>query len=249
VSLLTIIQAASAEIGLTVPTAVVGNTDLNVVRLLRMANRVGRDLVSRFEWGALRTEAVFVGLAQEAQTGALPADCDRIISETLWDRTNRRLISGSAQAVQWQGLEASRGTPLARIYTLRGGVMRIFPALSGGEAVYFEYISNKFCQSATGTAQDAWAADTDMARLDEELFTLGVAAYYLRALNLPYTAQMDEFDMRVINQSSSDQPGTSIMSAGDAFGEWRNFTGTPPADNSGNDSSLPSGSLGSTILG
>jgi hypothetical protein len=38
----------------------------------------------------------------------------------------------------------------------------------------FEYQSTYFCQSSAGADQSAWAADTDVGVLDENLMELGV---------------------------------------------------------------------------
>lgn len=62
-SLLTVVQQAFGEIGLTAPTSVVGNTDLNVVRALYLANRAGIDIRDSANaadyWPVLRKQFLF----------------------------------------------------------------------------------------------------------------------------------------------------------------------------------------------
>jgi len=63
VTLLTVVQAAAQEIGLTAPTTVVGNADTNVVQLLALANRAGLELaedpLAAGYWQQLRKQYTF----------------------------------------------------------------------------------------------------------------------------------------------------------------------------------------------
>ncbi len=58
-TLLEIVQAAAGEMGLSVPTAVIGNTTQQVVQLLSLANSLGRGLMQDFEWQSLQSEYRF----------------------------------------------------------------------------------------------------------------------------------------------------------------------------------------------
>jgi hypothetical protein len=52
-TLLQLVQQASAELGLTVPTQVVGNTDKQVTQLLYLLNGLGNELRREYPWQAL----------------------------------------------------------------------------------------------------------------------------------------------------------------------------------------------------
>jgi len=52
-TLLQLIQQASAEMGLTIPTQVVGNTDTQVTQMLYLINSVGNELRREYPWEAL----------------------------------------------------------------------------------------------------------------------------------------------------------------------------------------------------
>ena len=58
-TLLEIVQTAAGEMGLPVPTSVIGNTTQQVVQLLSLANGLGRGLMQDFDWQALQTEYRF----------------------------------------------------------------------------------------------------------------------------------------------------------------------------------------------
>lgn len=52
-TLLQIVQAATSEMGVPVPQTVQGNTATDVVQLLGLLNKVGRELYTNYEWQAL----------------------------------------------------------------------------------------------------------------------------------------------------------------------------------------------------
>ncbi len=56
---LQIVQQATAELGLTVPTFVVGNTSTDTVQLLALLNSVGYELQRQHQWQAICTEYRF----------------------------------------------------------------------------------------------------------------------------------------------------------------------------------------------
>ena len=58
-TLLTIIQDATQDLGLAEPTSVVGNNDKKIVQLLQLANREGRNLASRYNWSSLIKQVTF----------------------------------------------------------------------------------------------------------------------------------------------------------------------------------------------
>ncbi len=226
-TLKTIIEDASVECGVAEPSIVVGNPDIVVRKMLRAANRVGLDLVKRAPWGVLRKVGNFTAVAGQEQPGFLPADFDRLIAETLWDRTNRRLIAGSVDSARWQSLAASvRGT-LSGWFTLRGTVLTLYPAAVGGESMWFEYVSRNFCTDAGGNGLARWNADTDLPALPEELFTLGVTAHWLKGEGLPWQAAMAEYEARVAREIEADNPNTVVLTAGDLFAGTRHWTGEP----------------------
>jgi hypothetical protein len=230
-TLLAICQDAAIEIGgFDVPNTIVGNTDINARRLLRAAQRVGSDLVTRAAWSVLRTQATFTAVPGEAQPGTVPSDFDRMIPETLWDRTNRMLIAGPVPSARWQSLTATwPGNGPDRWFTLRGTAIAIFPGMQGGEAMAYEYVSRNFCETAAGIDQPRWSADTDVERLPSEVFTLGVVAFFLQAQGLPYADQMAAYEARVVRSLANDDPASGVLSSGDLFGGQRNWTGTPSA--------------------
>jgi hypothetical protein len=231
-SLLTIVRDAAVEVGVPQPDTVIGNPDGTAAKLLRMAQRVGRDIVARADFSALRVASTFAAVAGEAQAGVIPTDFARLVPESLWDRTNDRLLAGPINGARYQALVATMpGDGFARWFTLRGTTLAIYPAMSGGETCAFEYISRNFCETAEGVGRASWQADTDVGRVSEELITLGVVAFFLKSHSFDnWPAAMADYEARLTTDLMSDQANGGVLSAGDIFGNRRALASTPPAD-------------------
>lgn len=229
-TLLSIIQDAGDEVHATRLSSVVSNTSADAQRFLRYANKVGKKLMAKFAWQILCTEHTKAALATEAQTGLLPSDFDRFIPETFWDRSTPEFIPGPISAVEWQGMQASNNVgSRPRKFILRGGVVSVYPVLSASMTLAFEYVSNLWCESSGGTGQTAWAADTDVSRIDEELMTYALILEWLRSEGMPTVDAMRDFKDRFAVISENDLAAPDVLSAGDIFSGGRRFTGTPTA--------------------
>jgi len=232
-TLLTICQAVADDIGLDVrPVSVVGNPDTDAQRLLRFAARVGSDLASRAPWQALRLVHTFTAGGAETQAGAIPAGFLRFSPETLWDETNGLPITGQVGATEYQARKynlASAGYagPL-RWFTRRADALLIWPVPPSGTVISFAYQSGAFCQSAGGTPQAAWLADTDTGRISEELITLGMIYRFLLADGQPFGQAQADYERRLALEITSDAPRARVLAAGDIFARRSvRFTGEP----------------------
>jgi len=227
-SLLTICQGASDETKIARPATIVGNTNPEAQTILRLANKVGYTLMKCFPWQVLTKEQTFTSVATEAQTSILPSDFDRFCKETFWDRTAQIFINGPITNVEWQGLKAGAYSdaqnPKMR---LRGDSVLILPTMDAGNTLAFEYISKNWCQSSGGTAQAAWAADSDTGILPEELLTRGLIYEWLSAEGLPSAEAAESYKNYFDDLVENDQPDGGTLLSGDIFGGSRVFSGVP----------------------
>lgn len=228
-TLLTIGQAVADEVNVTRPSSIAGGSTEEALRILRYANKCGRKLMKAYPWQALRIEQTFTAASGSEQSSALPADFDRFIPETFWDRTNSRLVTGPVSSVQWQGIKAGSYTGDPR-FTWRGDAVLIAPDMNGGETLAFEYVSKNWCQDSGSTAQDAFAADSDTALIDEELLTLGTIYEYLAGEDLPWQKARSDYMEFFESLTGNERATTPILSAGDIFGPGRHFGGAPIAN-------------------
>lgn len=253
-TLLTICQAVAAQMNLIRPTQIFGNDDAEAQKMLSFANDVGDDLVSRGSWQALTVRTTYltaqtvyqsIGSGDELQleTGGplllegsptenpIPDDFDRFVAETFWDESSSRFIVGPTQPVDWESLLASRYCGVQRYWTRRGNLLLVYPAFQGGETASYQYISKNFCQSATGTAQSEWAADTDIPVLPARLFTMGIVARMAASEgDVTAAVAIGAYERRVAQELKNDKPTARVMTSDPLFGSRRHSGGAPAPD-------------------
>jgi len=227
-TLLSLCQAVTDEVGILRPATIASNTEPDAQKLLRYANKVGKRLMKVFPWQVLRTEKTFTAIAGGVQTGILPADFDRIVPETFWNRSGSELITGPVGAVEWQGYKTFGYNYPERRFIYRGNSVEIIQDMAGGETLAFEYISNHWCQSASAVGQAALAADTDTTIIDEDLLIAGMVYAYLDGEDLPAQSARADFEEYFTTLMENDQPNTNTLLTGDIFQRGgRRFSGAP----------------------
>jgi hypothetical protein len=203
-NLLGLVQTVCAEIAIDQPLQIVGNRDSQVVQLLALANREGRVLAAAANKDgglqALRQEYIF-STVSGTESYVMPLDINFSMPNTFWDRSLRMPLIGPLSPAEWQtlksGIVGSLG-PRTR-YRVMGNMFYLNPLPSTVSTLVYEYYSTGWCQSLAGTAQNAWAADTDYYSLDDDCMVLGVIWRYLSAKGLAYAEQYNEW-MRAVDR-------------------------------------------------
>ena len=142
---------------------------------------------------------------------ALPNDYERAVDNTMWDRSRFWSMRGPQSPQQWQLYKSSviGRASIQRRYRFREINNAVHfsidpvPTDNGSELV-FEYVSNAWCKSATGTKQNMWEADTDVGILDEYLMGLGVRWRMMRRLGFSYAEERDEYDRQCLKAIAKD---------------------------------------------
>ena len=203
-TLLTIVQNSCDIIGLTRPTVVIASQDQNVRTLLALAQVEGRELLDRYSWPATQIEKTHTSLAAEVQgvMTTLAPGFSYITSGTFWDRTLTQPVTGPLSPIEWQALKARTATGPYPSYRLFGGKLYAYPAPSAGNTWVFEYQSTYFCQSSAGANQSAWAVDTDVGVLDENLMELGVVWRFKKKNGLDYSEDFRSYEQKLANETS-----------------------------------------------
>jgi hypothetical protein len=212
-SLLSLIQTVTALLSLPTPTAVAASSDRQVIQLMAIANEEGASLARRHAWQALTEEASFVTVAANVQTATpIPADFDRFIPNSFFNRTTRRPLTGPISPREWQWIMAQPVYSTVYLaFRERTGQFLVAPAPPPGQAVFYEYVSKNWAHSAAGAPQGAYAADTDAAFLDETLIQLGTRWRFLKSKGLDYAEDFATYELAV-EQSIARDGGASMLS-------------------------------------
>lgn len=203
-TLLTTVNNAQDRIGMPRSTTVVGSTDNDARAMLALANQEGKELARRGPWQSLVREHSFTSIAAETQTSGLPSDFDRILPETAFNRTRKRILYGPLTPQEWQAQKGVVAIGITEAFYIRASAFLVTPIMTAGETVAYEYITTKWCQSSGGTAQAAWAADTDTGILDEELMTQGLIWRFLKARGLDYSEAFRTYELNVAQALGRD---------------------------------------------
>jgi len=164
---------------------------------------------------ATQTGAGLFNFGQSDYT--LPSDFERLVDNTLWDRSRFWAMRGPQSPQEWQLYKSSviGRASIQRRWRLRqiSGTTRfsIDPVpTDNGSALVFEYVSNAWCQSQSGTPQNTWQADTDTGILDEYLIMLGTRWRALRRLGMSYSEELDEYE-RAVSKAMAQDGGAAIL--------------------------------------
>lgn len=215
-TLLTICRDAARRIGgIDVPTTIVANTSSETAQsLLGLAQQEGKELSRRSGWQALTKETTFSATATETQSGVIPSDLDRYVNETFYNRTRKRPVQGPLNAQEWQALKGLSASTVYDSFRIRGDAFLITPTPTANDVYAFEYITNQWCESSGGSAQSAWAADADVALIDEELMTLGLIWRWKKARGFDYSEEFRTYELQVSQAIARDGPKKTINFSG-----------------------------------
>lgn len=162
-TILSIAQNAAKRCQIPSPSTLVGSTDGNNILLLSMIEKAAQDLQGMHAWPELVKEHTFT-LATDTAAYALPTDLDRILTESLWNRTQKVPLQGPLDPVEWQQYKSGLVTSLAsQRFRIKGWATNQFfidstpSSTENGQICAFEYISSTVIRPKTWTASTSWS--------------------------------------------------------------------------------------------
>lgn len=197
-SVLTLVQQFCRNHALNVPTSVVGSLNTTVTQIYGLLSELLEEITTESDFTWLTQETTFTAVAAEDQgllTTLAPAGFERIIEETLFDRTNRRHLLGPLSPEEWQALQALDTPSATYYYRVREGHFYLYPApdASALPTIAFEYASSWIVQDSAGTPKEAITADNDIFALPEKILRRGLAAKWKNVKGLPYQSDENKF--------------------------------------------------------
>lgn len=229
-SLLSIATDVSSETQGPQPATIAGNTEPDAQLLLRTINKVGIKLMQIYPWSVLWKQHEFTAIAGQDQTAKVPSDFDRFVPETFWSVDNQTLISGPVSPSEWGALRVSSVTNSRNIkFSWRSGLISTIPDIGAGVACEYQYVTKNWCtDSGGGTPQSVFAADDDVALLNEDLITNIAVAEWLKSEGLPYGEAQLYAQENLDRLTGNDQASENIAVVGDIYGQnTRHYSGEP----------------------
>lgn len=217
-SLLSIAQAVSLRVISQRPTAGVSSADPKIQQIIELISNEGQELNSRHSWQAQTSESTFTTVATESQGSILTlagADFNFIVNETMWNRSQRRPVFGPKSPAEWQQLKAQFMQGPWLQYRLRGNQLLFLPVPPVGHNVYFEWCTKNWCTDSTGvTGKTSMTQDTDIAKLDERIITLGGIWRFKKENHLEYAEDFNAYEAAVADAISRDGSKPRLNLAG-----------------------------------
>jgi hypothetical protein len=280
-TMLQLVQQATGELGLAVPTQVAGSTAQDTIQQLALLNAVGYDLLREpaFNWQALTTEYRFTSLwtqqtgtvtngsavitnipstaaivagtymvtgtginqdtyvqsvdsptqvtltqaATASGTGvqltfaktkyAFPADYQRIVDRTQWDKSKHWEMLGPESPQQWQWLKSGYIATGPRIrWRILGNTFQIWPGVSTSEYLGFEYVSKYWVvDGVTGAAKGGFTLDSDTCLFDDRLMVAGLKLKYFGVKGFETQLLQDEYDA-ILSSVKGEEQGAPMLS-------------------------------------
>ena len=213
-TMLSIIQRVTGLLSLPQPSTVIGNTDKQVIQLYNLLNEQGDDQASAAMWQAMTEEGHFTTVAADIQPAAIPADFNRFIPNSFFNRSTRREVTGPLTPREWQWIKAQPVyTTVYLAFRERQGNFLMAPQPPAGQQIYYEYVSKNWALSATSTPQSSFQADTDTSYLDEGVMGLGLRWRYLKAKGLEYEEDKDTYEKQLEQVIARDGGSSRLLLA------------------------------------
>ncbi len=143
-----------------------------------------------------------------------PADYDRLISRTDWNKTNFWEVIGPETPQQWQWLKSGliASGPRTRFRPL-GGYFQIWPPPTTELIFGFEYVSTYWALAAAGTGKTTFTVDTDTSIYRDNLLILGTKLKFYEMKGFDTTTLAASYNRQLQLAKEQDKDGPTLSMA------------------------------------
>lgn len=193
------------------------STDPNIVLLVALLKRVGQKLVRAHPWEQLQKTYTF-NTANGTGDYPLPADYNRTLPQTHWNRTQQLPLAGPVNAQQWQLLKSQTNTGIVyKVMRIFGGRFYLHPTPTAIEQLAYEYISRYWVQVSPASSPGAEAlsaatASGDTLYFDRLLLIAALKLAWLEEAGEDATAADREFKAEWGFATGADGSASPVLS-------------------------------------
>lgn len=213
-TLLQIVQSFARKRALPYPSVVVTATDPWVLQAWELLNEEVAEHANReYNFPKLKVTTTFTYTTDPAYvavnldtaaafgTGAYRS----MVSETLWDRTQRLQVAGPIPDDKWAQMLAMGSAPSYPVYRVLGNNLLIFPVNSSAHTYACDYMS-KFAVQATGggALKETWTADTDVPLMPTRIVKQGLEWRWLKSKGLSYAEEFRQYEQFLLEEAGRE---------------------------------------------
>lgn len=195
-TLLEICQALAKNVGLAVPSSIVGSNDRNAVEALQLANEAGAELADRVDWSALTVATTFAGTGANTAYALPSAWLRPAIGGVRYSGAVLRTLTGA----EWGTITAATGAP--RYCYISGRTIRFYPYPQVGMTVNARYQSNEW--ASTGSQ---FLADDATPLVPSDVLVKGLIARWRRQKGMEFQDQEAEYEATLQNYARFEDGG------------------------------------------
>ena len=142
----------------------------------------------------------------------LPSDFETIADRTQWDKTKHWEMLGPEDAQQWQWLKSGYISTGPRVrWRILGQTFQIWPPMNIQEYLGFEYRSNAWAESASGTPLQYFQNDTDTTFFDSRIMVLYTKLKYFQVKGFDTTTLTADYN-RYLSIAKANDKGAPNLS-------------------------------------
>lgn len=205
-TLATICRSVAIRVGVPPADVWTGNTDETAREIVEFVGEALRTVAEAHDWEALNRTHEAEITSDTLQTVALPADCERILPETVWIDGDAMPVKGPLTEPEFEALRQDVATSTTPVFRLSGGAMELLGPPAPGGALSFRYVSSQPVVAADATRREAWLADSDTTVLNERLITLAAIVLWRDAKGLPAPVAMAQYAGALARAKAADRP-------------------------------------------
>jgi hypothetical protein len=169
-TLLSIVQGLAKNVGVQVPSQVIGSSAREMVEALQFVHETGEELARRVDWGQLQQSATLTGDGTN-KVHTLPSGFSRLNSGV--SVTSGGIVRPLSRA-EWNTLAPVQGAP--RYFLLEGAEITLWPYLANAATATVQFQSKNWTSAGSAT----FTADDQTSLIDEALFLKGLIVRWRR---------------------------------------------------------------------
>lgn len=183
-TLLSIVQGLAKNVGVQVPSQVIGSSAREMVESLQFVHETGEELARRVDWGQLQQSATLTGDGTN-KIHALPSGFSRLNAGISVRAPG---IVRPLSRAEWSALTPVQGSP--RYFLLEGAEITLWPYLANAATATAQYQSKNW----TSAGGAAFTADDQSSLIDEALFLKALIVRWRRQKGMDFADFEAEFE-------------------------------------------------------
>jgi hypothetical protein len=211
-TVLDIVQAATRQMSILVPTGVYDSLDENALAMGSNINNIGVMLLGhRKVFQQFRREWSLTG--DGFRTGwDLPSDYGRLVNNTGWSYAMSRPVK-LVSPTDWSAYKVSRVTlALQPIFRLMNDQFVFATPPAAGETITFEYLSRNWVIDGVNVAvqKESCSRNSDKPMFDFTLMVIATKMKWREAKGFDTQADTVDFNDRLLQLADADTPGDTM---------------------------------------